>query len=82
MDGKYFNFDRQTVGSFVYSNKTKPSEFEVIKQNAIGELVAVSDIPADQHTAPSAAYDLNGRRIQLTPNTKGIVIVDGNKRAI
>ena len=82
MEGKYFNFDRQTVGSFVYSNKTKPSEFEVIKQSAIAELVAVSDIPADRHPAPSSAYDLNGRPVVLKPNTKGIVIVDGNKRAI
>lgn len=81
MDGKYFNFDRQTAGSFVYSNKSKPSEFEVIKQSAINELVAVSDIPADRRT-PSAAYDLNGRHIPLKSKTKGIVIVDGAKRAI
>ena len=82
MDGKYFNFDRQTVGAFVYSNKGNSTEFEVIKQSAINELVAVNDLPADTRTAPSAAYDLNGRRIPLKSQTKGIVIVDGSKRAI
>ena len=82
MDGKYFNFDRQTVGAFVYSDKSNPIEFEVIKQSAINELVAVNGLPADTRIAPSAAYDLNGRRIPLNSQTKGIVIVDGSKRAI
>ena len=82
MDGRYFNFDRQTVGAFVYSDKTQPTEFEVIKQSAIGQLVAVKDIPADA-AAPAAAptfYDLNGRRISQP--TRGIVVVDGAKRIL
>ena len=81
MDGRYFNFDRQTTGALVYADKTQPTEFEIIKQSAIGQLVAVKDIPAaDPAPADPTFYDLNGRRISQP--TRGIVVVDGTKRIL
>lgn len=82
MDGKYFNFDRQRAGSLVYSNKDKGAEFEVIKQSAIGEVVAIDAIHADPRQSSEATYDLGGRRINVNEHIKGIVITSGTKRAI
>ena len=80
MDGKYFNFDRRTAGSLIYSNKTSAAEFEVIKQSAIAELVDVRDIPAATEQAPAPAYDLNGRPAG-TRHTRGIILQKGKKYA-
>ena len=79
MDGKYFNFDRQTAGSHVYSNKTRPAEFEVIKQSAMAELVHVGDLPAATDHAPSPTYDLDGR--PATRHSRGIILQKGKKFA-
>ena len=80
MDGKYFNFDHQSIGSLVYSNKTTATEFEVIKQAQIGQVVAVSDLTAPRTPLPT--YDLNGRRVTGTPQKREIIIQDGVKRVI
>ena len=79
MDGKYFNFDRQTAGSYVYSNKTRPAEFEVIKQSVMAELVHVGDLPAATDHAPSPTYDLDGR--PATRHSRGILLQKGKKFA-
>ena len=79
MDGKYFNFDRQTAGSHVYSNKTRPAEFEVIKQSAMAELVHVGDLPAATDHAPSPTYELDGR--PATRHSRGILLQKGKKFA-
>ena len=80
--GKYFNFDRQTAGSLVYANKAKAAEFEVIKQNDIKQVVAISDIHAGSRQDAQDTYDISGRRINVTEQTRGIVITAGTKRAI
>ncbi|MCR5180881.1 MAG: discoidin domain-containing protein, partial [Bacteroidaceae bacterium] len=80
MDGKYFNFDDQTVGSYVYSDKTSPTEVQVIKKSEIEKVVAVNDVPADQRKA--GIYDLNGRRVDISKAREGVIIVDGVKRVI
>ena len=79
MDGKYFNFDRQTAGSHVYSNKTRPAEFEVIKQSAMAELVHVGDLPAATDHTPSPTYELDGR--PATRHSRGILLQKGKKFA-
>jgi hypothetical protein len=78
---QYFNFDRNTSGSFVYSNKATAAEFEVINKNDIGKVVAVGGVHSDLRPADGTVYDLNGRRLSR-PATKGVIIVDGEKRVM
>ncbi|MBO4800543.1 MAG: discoidin domain-containing protein [Bacteroidaceae bacterium] len=85
----YFNFDRHTPGSFVYADKAKPAEFEVIQQSKIDQLVGIRDIKTVLNAQPSTLnrYDLNGRRLSA-PSTssassvlpKGVYIEEGKKR--
>ncbi len=83
MDGKYFNFDSQKTGSFIYSNKDRPAEFEVIKQSQIGNVVAVHDVTVDKSaTTPADIYDISGRHVSTTTDNlhSGIYIVGNKKR--
>ena len=85
MDGRYFNFDRQTTGSFVYSDKNTGAEFEVIRQNQIGNIVGIKDLHSDNQLTGKKrpmAYDLSGRPADASAKPHGIIIVDGTKKAI
>ncbi len=75
MGSQYFNFDRTTAGSFIYSNKSTPAEFEVVKKS---DLDAISALPVTPTTSDQA-YDLGGRPVNLTTAPKGVYIIDGMK---
>ena len=77
---QYFNFDRQTVGSYIYSNKSTAAEFEVINKKDISTVVAINDMRPDMRAADGTVYDLNGRRVPHLSTARGPVIVDGNVR--
>ena len=74
---EYFNFDRQTAGSYIYSNKKSGAEFEVIKQTQIDEVVPVVGVKNDEAKSEKL-YTLNGR--QASENEKGIVITESGKK--
>ena len=87
MNGKYFNFDRQTVGSYVYSDKSSGAEFEVIRQSQISNVLAVADLFYDNPSEPNpdvdAYYDLSGRRITAPSYQQPkLLIVHGKKYLI
>ena len=75
MGMKYFNFDHNTAGSYVYSDKSAPAEFEVVKKS---DLDAISALPVTTSTSDQA-YDLGGRRVDIETAPKGVYIVDGVK---
>lgn len=78
MGMQYFNFDHHTAGSYIYSNKANPAEFEVLKKS---DITAIS-IPAESQAVETLeAYDLSGRRV-LSPNPNpapNIYVVGGRK---
>lgn len=74
---EYFNFDRQTAGSYIYSNKKTGAEFEVIKQTQIDEVVPVVGVKNDEGKSEKL-YTLNGR--QASENERGIVITESGKK--
>ena len=74
---EYFNFDHQTAGSYIYSNKKTGAEFEVIKQTQIDEVVPVVGVKNDEAKSEKL-YTLNGR--QASENEKGIVITESGKK--
>lgn len=75
---EYFNFDRHTAGSHIYSNKSTPAEFEAILQTKINDVVPVNDIQADANEpSNNETYNLAGRR--AAHNENGILIsTDGH----
>ncbi|MBQ7494826.1 MAG: discoidin domain-containing protein [Bacteroidaceae bacterium] len=75
---QYFNFDRQTAGSYIYSNKSTAALFEVIKKSDIGKVVAINDVRSDATTSDGTVYDLSGRRVSRSVTTHGPVIMNGN----
>ena len=81
-EGRYFNFDHHTAGSFVYSDKSAPAEFEVIRQSQMQNLVGIQDINANENeNGNDNLYDLSGRPI-TQPHSGQIVISGGKKRGI
>ena len=74
---EYFNFDHQTAGSYIYSNKKTGAEFEVIKQTQIDDVVPVVGVKNDEGKSEKL-YTLNGR--QASENEKGIVITESGKK--
>ena len=78
MGMKYFNFDRTTAGSYVYSDKANPAEFEVVKKSDLDAISATTIKPSSS----DHAYDLSGRPVDITSAPKGVYIVDGMKTTI
>ena len=74
---QYFNFDRHTPGSYIYSDKAQPAEFEV----------QAPDVPTAIHAPqtsdhPRAWYDLQGRALGTSPLQPGIYISDEGKKVV
>ncbi|MDO4995335.1 MAG: glycoside hydrolase family 2 TIM barrel-domain containing protein [Bacteroidales bacterium] len=74
---QYFNFDHHTPGSFIYSDKAQPAEFEV----------QASDVPTAIHAPlpsdhPHVWYDLQGRALGTSPLQPGIYISNDGKKVV
>ena len=78
-EGRYFNFDRQTAGSFVYSDKTAPAEFEVIRQSQMQNLVGIQDVKDGNVNGDENQYDLSGRPV-VQPRPHQVIIAGSKKR--
>ncbi|MBO7466756.1 MAG: discoidin domain-containing protein [Bacteroidaceae bacterium] len=80
MGGKYFNFDRHTAGSYVYSDKATGADFEVIKSSTMHDIVYVAPAHFDSNEPSQAQlYDLGGRQLSAAPSSGQIYISEGKK---
>lgn len=71
---RLLNFDKTTVGGYVYIDKTSGAVFRLIKAS---DMTGIGNVKADDASAVTEVYTLDGVRQAQT--RKGVNIVNGKK---